>query len=291
LSSWVRLWHDMPTDPKWRVISRRSGATVSEVIAVFTFVLVNASANANERGRTHNMFADDIAAALDLDDAKVEAILAAMEGKVLLKGALIAWDKRQPKREDNSADRARQWREEKKAERTRTHANADERPDTDTETDKSTLDADASNGAAPADPPADPPSPIDITKSLFDGGVNMFKRAGYSDASARKMIGKLRQAFTDGVILTVLARAQGLNPAPTDLFSWLNAAAQTEKGKLNDAPAPRGADAGPGPTERAAMAAFGVDQVVEEPADARAAAEPARRHPNGRAIPDARDEE
>jgi len=134
MSSWVRLWHDMPTDPKWRVIARRSGASLSEVIAIFTFVLVNASANATERGRTHNLFADDIAAALDMDEATVEAVLAAMEGKVLSNGALIAWERRQPKREDNSADRARQWREEKKAERKRTQANAAERPETETDT-------------------------------------------------------------------------------------------------------------------------------------------------------------
>lgn len=134
--SWVRLWHDMPTDPKWRVISRKSGRSVSEVIAVFTFVMVNASANANERGRTHNLFADEIAAALDLDDGDVEAILGAMEGKVMRDGELTGWEARQPKREDNSALRSKEWRERKKAERNRTQTNANERPDTDTDTDK-----------------------------------------------------------------------------------------------------------------------------------------------------------
>lgn len=133
MTDWVRLWHDMPTDPKWRVIARKSGRSVSEVIAVFNFVMVNASANATERGRTHNLFAEDIAAALDMEEAEVEAIFAAMEGKVIAGGVLMGWDKRQPKREDNSALRAKEWREAKKAERNRTQENAEERPETETE--------------------------------------------------------------------------------------------------------------------------------------------------------------
>lgn len=33
MSQWVRLWEDMPTDPKWRVIAKRAGRPISEVIA------------------------------------------------------------------------------------------------------------------------------------------------------------------------------------------------------------------------------------------------------------------
>lgn len=140
-------------------------------------------------------------------------------------------------------------------------------------------------GDEPADPPS--PEPIDIAASLFDGGVRLLMRYGHTNAGARKMIGKLRQSFSDGIILSVLARAQGLTPPPTDLFSWLTAAAQTEKGKLNDAPAPDGAAAGPGPTERAAMAAFGVDPSMGEPVDAGAAREAADGDRNRRALPHA----
>jgi len=132
-NNWVRLWHDMPTDPKWRVIAKRSGQPIATVMAVFTFVLVNASANASERGRTHNLFADDIAAALDVETGDVEAILDAMQGKVLDGDVLTGWEKRQPKREDGAAERAKQWRERK-----RTQANAAERPDKDTDTDTDT---------------------------------------------------------------------------------------------------------------------------------------------------------
>lgn len=42
-NSWLRLWHDMPNDPKWRTIARRSGQSIGNVIAVYLHVLVNAS--------------------------------------------------------------------------------------------------------------------------------------------------------------------------------------------------------------------------------------------------------
>lgn len=135
MTGWVRLWHDMPTDPKWRVIAKRSGQRVGDVIAVFNFLMVSASANASERGRTHDFESEDVAAALDLESSDVDAIIKAMTGKVLdTDGRLTGWEKRQPKREDSSADRAAKWR----AERKRTQTNASERPeiDTDTEVDR-----------------------------------------------------------------------------------------------------------------------------------------------------------
>lgn len=128
MSGWVRLWHDMPTDPKWRVIARKSGQRVGDVISVFSFLMVSASANATERGRTQGVVCEDIAAALDLSEDDVSSILKAMTGKVMdTEGYLTGWEKRQPKREDSSAERAKKWRDERK----RTQANASERPDID----------------------------------------------------------------------------------------------------------------------------------------------------------------
>lgn len=134
MTSWCRLWHDMPSDPKWRTISRKSGQPINQVISVYIFCMINASANATERGRTHNLFADDIGAALDLTEAEVQAILAAMKGKVMTSdGWLTGWEKRQPKREDNSSARAKAWRESQKIERNRTQPNAEKLPDSDSE--------------------------------------------------------------------------------------------------------------------------------------------------------------
>lgn len=95
MTDWVRLWHDMPTDPKWRVISRKSGQRVGDVIAVFTLIMTNASNNADERGTLRNWDDEDAAAALDLDTEAVSAILAAMQGKVLDGARLTGWEKRQ----------------------------------------------------------------------------------------------------------------------------------------------------------------------------------------------------
>jgi hypothetical protein len=114
---WVRLYHDMPTDPKWRVIARKSGQRIGDVIAVWTFVLVNASANGADRGRLNNLSNEDLAAALDLDEQDVKAILDAMEGRVLAEGRLTAWEVRNPKREDDAAQRTRDWRERKRTRR------------------------------------------------------------------------------------------------------------------------------------------------------------------------------
>ena len=139
---WLRLWTDMPNDPKWRTISKVSKQSIASVIAVYLHIIVSAS-NATERGRTHDVCNEDVANALDLECEQVDAIVNAMQGRVLDGDQVSGWDKRQPGREDGSAERAKEWREAKKqankpdmhgsgadsviTERNRTHANACER--------------------------------------------------------------------------------------------------------------------------------------------------------------------
>jgi len=137
-NQWFRLWHEMPNDPKWRTIARVSKQRIGDVISVYLHVLVEASANATERGRTQSVCVESIATALDLDDDQVHAILDAMQGRVLDGDCVVGWSKRQPEREDGSAERAKAWRERKKEERerTRTQPNAEERPDKDKDKDK-----------------------------------------------------------------------------------------------------------------------------------------------------------
>lgn len=188
MTDWVRLWHDMPTDPKWRVIARKAGQRIGDVIAVFNFVMVNASANANERGRTHNLFAEDIGAALDMGEADVQAILDAMKGKVICPdGSLLGWEKRQPKREDNSAARAKAWREERK----RTQTNANERPETDTEV----IPLSNDNGG-------------DLSKSLFDQGVRLLTSKGRTETQARSFLAKCQKDYGDGPTLAAIQRCR-----------------------------------------------------------------------------------
>ncbi len=187
---WLRLWHDMPTDPKWRTIARKSGQPLACVIAVFNLVLVNASANAEHRGTLRNWDNDDAAAALDMEPEAVAAIIAAMDGKVIENNSLTGWDKRQPKREDGTAaERKAAWKE-----RQGTQRNAQERngtqgnaPYTETETEKkekkesrivsSETRAPESAGQALDAPPAFPPAlpPVDrvlIAANLLDKTLN-----------------------------------------------------------------------------------------------------------------------
>lgn len=136
-NQWLRLWHDMPTDPKWRTIAKASGQRIGDVMAVYCHLLVCAS-NASERGRTQSFNAEDVASALDLETEQVEQIVGAMQGRVLDGDVVAGWDKRQVAREDGGAERAKAWREAKKAEAERT-PNAGERnqtPDKDKDTDK-----------------------------------------------------------------------------------------------------------------------------------------------------------
>ena len=64
-NQWLRLWHDMPTDPKWRTISKVSGQRIGDVMAVYLHMLVTAS-SADVRGRTHSFNCEDVASALDI---------------------------------------------------------------------------------------------------------------------------------------------------------------------------------------------------------------------------------
>lgn len=96
---WLRLWHDMPNDPKWRTIARNCGEPVSLVIATYLHMLVDASRNVT-RGHV-TVTTEDIASALDVTEKQISAIFSAMEGRVIDQGRLLGWEKRQPKREDS----------------------------------------------------------------------------------------------------------------------------------------------------------------------------------------------
>ncbi|ENB5641076.1 hypothetical protein ABH220_005106, partial [Escherichia coli] len=72
-TSWLRLWHDMPNDPKWRTISRVSGQPIATVMAVYVHLLVSASRNVttchdvSRRGHI-DVTTEDLASALDVTE-------------------------------------------------------------------------------------------------------------------------------------------------------------------------------------------------------------------------------
>lgn len=101
-NSWLRLWHDMPNDPKWRTIARISEQPISVVLAVYLHLLVDASRNVT-RGHV-DVTNEDLASALDVTEDVICSVLSAMEGRVKVGNELSGWNKRQPKREDSGDD-------------------------------------------------------------------------------------------------------------------------------------------------------------------------------------------
>jgi hypothetical protein len=108
MSHWVRLWDDMPNDPKWRVIARKAGRPVSETVATFLHVLVNAATGT--RGRLEGWSDEDVAIAIDSEPKHVAAIMAAMQGKVLNGDVVTGFEKRQRMQDGTSTERVRKWR-------------------------------------------------------------------------------------------------------------------------------------------------------------------------------------
>ncbi|EFE0806000.1 phage replisome organizer, partial [Escherichia coli] len=72
-NAWLRLWHDMPNDPKWRTIARVSGQPIATVMAVYIHLLVSASRNVTTchgvslRGHI-DVTTEDLASALDVTE-------------------------------------------------------------------------------------------------------------------------------------------------------------------------------------------------------------------------------
>jgi hypothetical protein len=240
VTGWVRLWRDMPSDPKWRTIARRSGQSIGNVIAVFNFMMVHATDTADERGCLTGFDAEDVATSLDLEEDDVLAIMAAMEGKVLNGNLLSGWDKRQPKREDGTAaQRKAAWKKRNQAnsddvERTGTHGNAvgtqgnapETETETETETESETEVCSVTNvtgaqnapiGPNPGQNDADAPEtdaaalplPIpDPEKVMLDGGIRLLTQAGITEGKARSILGKWKRDHETERIIAALGAAQ-----------------------------------------------------------------------------------
>lgn len=153
---WFRSWHGAPTDPKWRTVAKRAGVRPGDVAAV-VWLLLDRASQADERGSIEGYDAEVLADALGYEPSDVIGIIAALHDKgVLVNSVFSGWEKYQPKREDSSAERTREWRNRRGAnsgkreigeenqqsgdagERSVTHGDASERNvtlDTDTDTD------------------------------------------------------------------------------------------------------------------------------------------------------------
>lgn len=105
---WLRLYHDLPNDPKWRLIAMDSEQPLTAVIAVYISMLCCASA-AEERGTLEGWDDRTAGAALNLKGDAVRSIREAMQGIVLDGDRLTGWDKRQ-RQADDTATRTANYR-------------------------------------------------------------------------------------------------------------------------------------------------------------------------------------
>lgn len=166
-NQWLRLWHDMPNDPKWRTIARVSGQPIPLVQAIYLHLLVDASRNVT-RGHV-TVTTEDLASALDVTDERVESVLSAMQGRVMDGGRLTGWEARQPLREDvgdpqtgakSAAQRKRDQRERERANSKKVVRHDESRnvtTDKDTDTEVKAPLTPAGEGAAPAGVEQEPP--------------------------------------------------------------------------------------------------------------------------------------
>jgi hypothetical protein len=141
MADWFRSWHGAPTDPKWVLIARKAGTTPA-VASAIAWALFDCASQAMPRGNVSSFDCEVYAAWGGLDEDVVSGVVEAMTARgMIVDGTLSAWAKRQPVREDGSAERAKEWRERQKAQQdqAQTRANAAERNralDTDTDTEK-----------------------------------------------------------------------------------------------------------------------------------------------------------
>ena len=128
---WFRSWHGAPTDPKWLAIGKLSGVSTGMAVAI-AWALMDRASQADDRGSITGYDVDGLACFFGCEPRQVDAVVSAMNDKGMLRdGRFVAWERRQPKREDNSAQRTREWRKRAKpvthgdaAKRTVTHGDS-----------------------------------------------------------------------------------------------------------------------------------------------------------------------
>lgn len=140
--AWFRWWHDSIIDPKFRMIAHEAKLPTGNVISIWLSVLEHAAQRALP-GSIECIKPLVLSIVLDYDQEAIEKVLKLFEAHGLVKnGHITNWDKRQVKREDNSYERVKRFRDKKKMDdvtqvkRNVTHDNAPEQSRTDTDTEQ-----------------------------------------------------------------------------------------------------------------------------------------------------------
>lgn len=116
---WFRSWHGAPTDSKWLLIARnamkRSETHETQItpgmVSAVVWALFDCASQAEQRGNVEGFDVETYSMFSGFSEASVAAIIQELKLKnIIISGCLSAWEKRQPKREDNSTDRVRAHR-------------------------------------------------------------------------------------------------------------------------------------------------------------------------------------
>ena len=114
---WFRWHHGSVTDPKFQLVARKAGASLPDVLAVWTYLLERAS-SAEFRGCFGEIDCEAVDCLFGFDDGVTDAVMGQMVARQLIADEyIVAWEKRQPKRErtdDNSTERSRAFRDKQR---------------------------------------------------------------------------------------------------------------------------------------------------------------------------------
>lgn len=113
--NWWRSWHGAPTDPKWLLIARKANV-IPGIVSAIAWELFDYASQNPDRGSIAGFDAETYSAYSGFSETDITAVIDAMRAKgiILNNDYLAAWDKRQPKREDDSTERVRRFRERQK---------------------------------------------------------------------------------------------------------------------------------------------------------------------------------
>jgi hypothetical protein len=118
--TWSKMPHELPEDPRWPGIAKRAGVSTLEVIGIVTVLFRYASSN-GDRGSIKNFDAETLAAYAGVEQARIEAVLAALADKgFIVGGRLVEWARTQGElvlapSMSPGAIRTRRWRAKKRA--------------------------------------------------------------------------------------------------------------------------------------------------------------------------------
>jgi hypothetical protein len=214
---WFRTWHGAPTDRKWIMIAKRAEMPVGKVVSVVWALYDYASQN-DDRGSIKGFPAEEIAAFFDYDHQDVvEIIDALVQCRVVGDDhRIIAWDKWQPKREDDTAaERQRRKRDKDRAERDTNNCHSKSRsvtpdvtpvsrdvtpPEIELELEEEVLTK-TSSKKLDRSPRGEPSPSISELKADFDEWYRVFPRhAGVGGARA-KYLAKRKEGFSKETLL------------------------------------------------------------------------------------------